>query len=153
MALFVPFGASATDPERAEILRRIGQAIATDGNLSFQNVEIVSTAAVAAGDEREWEDRIKSALSILYAPPGQPPARLDYAHLRDILAVEMAGDRTPDRVVEDVVAAGRTIASVKWSVAGLELDAYAVFDADTVLFDTILSMPIILEPVFSTPHL
>ncbi|HVR41868.1 MAG TPA: hypothetical protein VMS56_00335 [Thermoanaerobaculia bacterium] len=152
LALVAP-AASAADPERTEILRRIGEAVAADANLTLGEVRIESTAAVVAADEREWEERIRGALSVVYAPPGQRPFRFDYATLRDMMPVEMGGGRTPERVVDDVVAEGRIVASVVWTLGDQEHGAFAVFDGQTLLFDTMLSMPVIQEPVFTVPHL
>jgi hypothetical protein len=154
IAFLVPIGAAAADPARQKILERIGQAVATDERIPFGGLEVVSTASVAAADEREWEKKIKAALSILYAPPDQPPRQLNYSALRDMMPVEMEGDRTPDRVVEDVISPGRIVALVKWKMGALlELDSFAVFEAERLLFDSVLSMPVIHEPVFSVPHL
>lgn len=154
MTFLIPLGASAADPAREKVLQRIGEAITADENIRLRGVEVVSITTVASTDEREWEKKVKAGLSILYAPPNQSLQRLDYADLRDMMPVEMAGNRTPDRVVEDVVRPGRIIAAVKWKVGALlELESLAVFEADTLLFDTVLSMPVIHEPVFSVPHL
>jgi hypothetical protein len=144
----------AADPVRERILLRVGQAVGIDENIPIRGAVVVATATVTAADAAQWQEKVNAALSVLYAPPSRAYQLIRYADLRDIMPVEMEGGRTPERVVTDVVRAGRIVAVVKWQVGPiLELESLAVFDAETLLFDTLLSMPVIHEPVFSTPHL
>lgn len=154
LAVLAPFPVRAADPAREAVLRTIGQAVGNDENVPIRGASVVSTATVTAADLAEWQKKVTAALSVLYAPPTQAYKLLRYAELRDLMPVEMEKGRTPEQVVSDVVRSGRTIAVVKWKIGPtLELESLAVFDDRTLLFDTLLSMPVIHEPIFSTPHL
>lgn len=152
LVMFVAFPLFSADPEREGILRGIGQAIASDAKLTFGGVAVLEGASVTSANETEWEKRLEQALAILYAPPREAIRSFPYSELKDGSKTEMGGQRTPEQVVKDVVAPGRTIVTVRWSLGG-EFPSFAVFDGQTILFDTLLSMPVINAPIFSVPHL
>lgn len=142
----------AADPAREEVLRGLGRAIATDWKFNFRGVVLVEGTTVTGANEAEWEKKLEEALALLYAPPNETIRSLRYSLLKDDSKVEMGGKRTPEQVVRDVVAPGRTIVTVRWSL-GADFPSFAVFDGNTILFDTLLSMPVINKPIFSVPHL
>ena len=152
-AALLPISATAADLSREQILRGIGEAVAADEKIKFAGAAIVATATVSPADEAAWEKKAIDALSILYAPPGSVAKKIEYSALRESSKVEMARQRTPEQVVRDVIAPSRTIVTVRWSIGGGEFESFAVFDGNTLVFDTVLSMPIIRAPIFSVPHL
>ncbi len=127
-------------------LTELGHAYAEAYGLKLDQVE---ARAVDLG-----ADKLIAALAVGYtAAPGQL-RMVPLAQLGQLGTLTMAGDRTAEQVVRQLVTPGRAVIEVTWSFTGVEpVQTYAIVDTDgEPLFDTLLSLPVVPGPIFTPGH-
>jgi hypothetical protein len=139
--------------EQAEILEIMGKAYAQDVGLTLTRLE-AGVAGTVAGDAAEWVERLDQALSLGYAPQPGTFHAVPFDAIATSSEVEMAGRRTPLKVLEDVLAPGNVVLLVKWHFStGKPVESFAIFSAGgEPIFDTLLAMPVVNAPVFDSDH-
>lgn len=143
---------SAPETYTAE-LEALGMVYAKYVRVTLTKVETTIEGKVS-GDGIKWAERLEQVLAIGYAPGDGAFYAITFDELKDIMAVEMAGQRTPAEVVKAVMAPEHIVVRAIWQFARAEpVTSYAVFTLNgEPLFDTLLSMPAIHGPVFAPDH-
>ena len=140
--------------QQTEILEIMGRAYAQDVGLTLTRLE-AGIAGTVAGDANRWVERLEQALSLGYAPQPGTLHVVPFDAVATSSEVEMAGGRTPSKVLEDILASsGNVVLLVKWHFSGGEpVESFTIFSAGgEPLFDTLLAMPVINAPVFDSDH-
>jgi hypothetical protein len=148
VALGLPGEPEAGPAGDTAALEALGQAYATAWGLGFVKVETSRTATVAA-DHAKYTDELEKALAIGYAPEEGVFLAVPLATLKDVLKIEMAGNRTPAEVVKAIAIPGNRVVNATWYFAGSKpVTSSAVFSpGGEVLFDTLLFLPVLKGPV------
>ena len=145
----------------SDILEELGAAYAADAGLSLQSLESDISATVAL-DQDQWITIILQNLMFGYAPTQGEFDTISASELTDLINVQMSGNRDLRAVVQAVVVEGNKIIQVTWHFAAvtttqqdpmLTVTSLAVFAPNgDILFDSLLSMPLITGPVFNPDH-
>jgi hypothetical protein len=139
--------------QQTEVLEIMGEAYAQDVGLTLARLEAGIAGTVATGGN-EWVERLEQALSLGYASQPGTFHAVPFDAVAMSSQVEMAGGRTPSKVLEDLLVPGKVILRVDWHFStGKPVQSYTIFSADgEPLFDTLLAMPVINAPVFDSDH-
>ena len=164
---FTTLAASWTDPPRAsfaqqssskpdpklQILREVGANYAQQAEGSLANVQLTLVGKVT-NDSATWATRLTEALVVGYAPEPGVFAAIPFADVKPFMKVRMGGGRSPEETVKHVVRLGNIVTKVTWYFAGVDpVKGYAVFSPhDELLFDTLLSLPLVRGRVLGTGH-
>ena len=138
----------------ASILESLGKAYAKDAGLRLDGFE-TSSAWDLGSNRTEWRKRLGEALSVGYAPAEENRfAPIPWSALKNMMKLEMGKGRTPEQVLDQALASGSRVVQSTWRFASQKpVTSYAIFNLNhEILFDTLLSFPVIRIPVFEVRH-
>ncbi|HEX2712080.1 MAG TPA: hypothetical protein VHM88_07640 [Candidatus Acidoferrales bacterium] len=146
-------GAPPTSDSRAEVLQALGKAYAKDARVTFSGVDIDEKVTVGA-DAVAWTNRLQDALAVGYSPDVGAFYAIPLEKLKGVIKITMAGGRTPEETVKNVIKADRVVLHVTWHFASLEpVKTYVVFSPENeLLFDTMMFLPVLRGHVFSPAY-
>jgi hypothetical protein len=147
-----PAGQSPAD-SHLTTLKLLGEAYARDQELSLVAVELAAPAIIQS-DVARWTADLELGLAVGYMPVGGKFRVIPWAQIRQFMSIEMARGRSLPDVVRAVALPGNIVRRVTWRFAGEDsVMSSAVFaPAGPLLFDTLLSLPVITGPVFASRH-
>jgi hypothetical protein len=145
-------------PRSLKVLETLGAAYAADVGLTLTRIQIAGAVQVGA-DSIQLAQSVEQNLTIGHAREAGSFATIPLAELRPILKIEMGGNRTPGAVVRSVVTSGNVLVVVNWHLRSPTLGdlapiaTHAVFSpGGELLFDSMLSLPVIVGPMLSVGH-
>jgi len=146
-----PGALSASDP-RAKALQALGEAYVKDLGLTLVKTEMVVVGTVDA--PAVWSKRLEDALAVGYLPTAGGFRAIPFSNVKSVIRVKAARGRSPEEALKRVVAPGAVVVQTSWYFTGAApVNSYAVFSsAGAPLFETMMSLPALRDPVFSVGH-
>jgi len=143
-------GALSTSSSPTDVLQVLGKAYAKDAHVTFTGVDINETVTVGA-DAVAWTNRLQDALAVGYSPDVGEFHAIPLEKLKGVIKITMAGGRTPEETVKNIIKANRVVLRVTWHFAGQEpVKTYTVFSPkNALLFDTMMFLPVLRGHVFA----
>ena len=140
--------------EHAALLEPLAKAYAADWGLALKGIDTAVAARIDGSNRAEWLEKARNALSVGYSPDPKTFRAIPLDTFPDGASVRMSRNRTPKQLVEGHVAPGHTIVEVTWRFAdSAPVKSYTLLNAQgRPLFDTLVSMPVVLGPVFRMGH-
>jgi hypothetical protein len=138
----------------AALLEPLGQAYAKDYGIPFSKVDTTVAATLDGANRAQWTQKLGAALAVGYNPGEKPYAAIPFDRVAEGSKIRMSRDRTPQQVVAEKVAAGGTVVEVTWTFGSAPpVKSYTILSPQgRPLFDTLISMPVIVGPVFHARH-
>lgn len=143
----------STEDPKLQALQELGGIYAKQAKLSLVKVEMTILGKVA-NDSTAWAKQLKEALAVGYAPGEGRFVSVAFADVKPFMKVRMVSGRSPEETVGQVLIPGNVIAQTTWHFAGIDpVKSYALFSPQgELLFDTLLSMPLVRGRLFWTGH-
>lgn len=143
-----------TNAKLVSQLQEVGSLYASQFDSELKRLEILLVRELEP-ERDDWVERLERALAVGYAPPGTSyqPVYLD--DLDDMIVVLRSEEEGIRESLAAVLAQGDRVIGVAWYFRDLEqaAESFAVVDSNSeVLFDTLISLPVLKLPILSLIH-